>query len=172
MMVVVNRKRKMAPSVFRFFYRKVCRVRFFFFQAILFFPLSALRIYWGGVVSVSSLYVLRNNCDWGRGCTHVMHVRSRVTIDPRIPTMPGRSIFTSRHYCLHQARSAVKCWASRSKVNCICYGILLSPVAALWSVASVPSSYPAGVIAYLILLTNTSPLRSGDIGRGKQQLIQ
>ena len=27
---------------------------------------------------------------WG-GHTHVMHGRSRMTIDPRIPTMPGRS---------------------------------------------------------------------------------
>ena len=25
------------------------------------------------------------------GCTHVMHDRSRMAIDPRIPTMPGRS---------------------------------------------------------------------------------
>ena len=25
------------------------------------------------------------------GCTHVMHGRSRMTIDPRTPTMPGRS---------------------------------------------------------------------------------
>ena len=28
---------------------------------------------------------------WGAGCTHVMHGRSRMTIDPRIPTMPGRN---------------------------------------------------------------------------------
>ena len=27
----------------------------------------------------------------GRGCTHAMHGRSHVTIDPRIPTMLGRS---------------------------------------------------------------------------------
>ena len=25
------------------------------------------------------------------GCTHVMHGRSRMTVDPRIPTMPGQS---------------------------------------------------------------------------------
>ena len=28
----------------------------------------------------------------GGGCTNVMHGRSRVTIDPRILTMPGRSM--------------------------------------------------------------------------------
>ena len=42
--------------------------------------------------------------------------RSRMTIDPRIPTMPGRSTSgchqLGRH-CLHQARSAVRCSASR-----------------------------------------------------------
>ena len=27
----------------------------------------------------------------GEGCTHVMHDRSCMTVDPRIPTMPGRS---------------------------------------------------------------------------------
>ena len=44
-----------------------------------------------------------------RGC-------SRMTIDPRIPAMPGRSTSSfhqpGRH-CLHQARSAVRSWASR-----------------------------------------------------------
>ena len=33
----------------------------------------------------------------GGRCTHVMHGRSRVTIDPRIPAMPGRS--TSARVC-------------------------------------------------------------------------
>ena len=29
---------------------------------------------------------------WGEaGCTHALHARSRTTIDPRIPTVPGRS---------------------------------------------------------------------------------
>ena len=41
-----------------------------------------------------------------------------MTIDPRIPTMPGRSTSgfhqPSRH-CLHQARSTVRCSASRMK---------------------------------------------------------
>ena len=48
----------------------------------------------------------------------IVHGRSRMTIDPRIPTMPGRSTsgfhLPGRH-CLHQARSAVRSWASRMK---------------------------------------------------------
>ena len=47
-----------------------------------------------------------------------MHGRGRITINPRIPTMPGRSMSAfhrpGRH-CLHQARSAVRCPASRVK---------------------------------------------------------
>ena len=48
----------------------------------------------------------------------IMHGRSRKTIDPRIPTLPGRG--TSGFHqpgrcCLHQARSAARCWASRMK---------------------------------------------------------
>ena len=49
-------------------------------------------------------------------CTRVMHgLRSRITIDPRIPTMPGRSTsgFHRRGTVfLYQARNAVRCWAS------------------------------------------------------------
>ena len=52
----------------------------------------------------------------GRGCTQFVHGRSRMTIDPRIPTMPGRSTSgfdqPGRH-CLHHARSAVRGSASR-----------------------------------------------------------
>ena len=52
------------------------------------------------------------------GCTQFVHGRSRMTIDPRIPSMPGRSTSgfhqPGRHW-LHQARSAVRCWASRLK---------------------------------------------------------
>ena len=56
----------------------------------------------------------------GRGgeCTHVIHGRNRMTIDHRIPTMPRRSTSGSHRpgrHCLHQARSAVRCWASRRK---------------------------------------------------------
>ena len=54
----------------------------------------------------------------GGSCSVFMHGRSRMVIDPRIPTMPGRSMSgfprPGRH-CLHQARSAVRCSASRMK---------------------------------------------------------
>ena len=47
-----------------------------------------------------------------------MHGRSRMTIDPRTPTMPGRSMSgfhrPGRH-CMHRAQSAVGRWASRMK---------------------------------------------------------
>ena len=47
-----------------------------------------------------------------------MHVRSLMTIDPYIPSMPGR-ITSSCHrpgkHCLHRAHGAVRCWASRIK---------------------------------------------------------
>ena len=52
------------------------------------------------------------------GCTQFVHGGSRMTIDPRIPTMPGRSTSgfhqPGRHF-LHRARSAVRCSASRMK---------------------------------------------------------
>ena len=52
------------------------------------------------------------------GCTQLVHGRSRMTIDPRIPALPGRSTSVfhqpGRH-CLHQARSDVRCSASRMK---------------------------------------------------------
>ena len=57
---------------------------------------------------------------WGgeRRCSHIMHGRSHVIIDPCIPTMPGRSMSgfhrPGRH-CLHQERSTGGCWASRMK---------------------------------------------------------
>ena len=52
------------------------------------------------------------------GRTQFVHGRSRMTIDPRIPTMPGRStsgFHQPGRHCLHQARSAVRCSASRMK---------------------------------------------------------
>ena len=48
----------------------------------------------------------------------LMHRRSRMTIDARIPTTPGRSMsgfHRPGRQCLHQARSAVRCPASRTK---------------------------------------------------------
>ena len=54
----------------------------------------------------------------GGGGTQFVHGRSRMTVYPRIPTMPGRS--TSGYHqpgrrFLHQARDAVRCSASRMK---------------------------------------------------------
>ena len=55
---------------------------------------------------------------WGE-CFHFMHGRSRMTIDPRIPTWPGRSTSGFRGpggHGMHQApRSAVRCSASCTK---------------------------------------------------------
>ena len=54
----------------------------------------------------------------GGGVLGVMHGRSRTNMDPRIPTMPGRSNsgFTEQvDIFLHQARSAERYWASRVK---------------------------------------------------------
>ena len=46
------------------------------------------------------------------------HGRSRMTVDPRTPTMPGQStsgFHRPGRHCLRQGRSAVSCWASRMK---------------------------------------------------------
>ena len=54
----------------------------------------------------------------GYGRTQSVHDRSCMTIDPRIPTMPGRStsgFHQPGRHCLHQARSAAGCSASRMK---------------------------------------------------------
>ena len=51
-------------------------------------------------------------------CTPFVHGRCRMTIDPSIPTLPGRSTSGFRQpgrHCMHQARSAVRCPASRMK---------------------------------------------------------
>ena len=53
-----------------------------------------------------------------RGVLIVSHDRSRMTIDPCIPTMPGRStsgVHRPGRHCLQQARSSVRCSASRMK---------------------------------------------------------
>ena len=47
-------------------------------------------------------------CGKGGGGTQIMHGRSRMTIDPRIPAMPGRStsgFHQPGRHCLHQAQS-------------------------------------------------------------------
>ena len=47
-----------------------------------------------------------------------MHGRIRITIDPRITTMPGWSTWGFHRpgtHCLHQAQIAVRYWAIRMK---------------------------------------------------------
>ena len=54
----------------------------------------------------------------GGGVLIIMHGRSRMTIGPRPSTMPGRStlgFYRPGKYFLPQARSTVRCWASRMK---------------------------------------------------------
>ena len=52
----------------------------------------------------------RSNAETGAECTHAMHGRSRMTIYPRISTMPGRStsdFHRQGRRCLRQARGAM-----------------------------------------------------------------
>jgi len=54
----------------------------------------------------------------GREGSFGTHGRSRITRDPRMPTMSGRNTLGFHRPgrpCLHQAQSAVGCWASRMK---------------------------------------------------------
>ena len=47
-----------------------------------------------------------------------MHGHSRMTIDPRMPTIPGRTtsgFHRPGRHCEHPVRSAVRCSASRMK---------------------------------------------------------
>ena len=77
-------------------------------------PLSILEI--KGLAQREGTQNTRERGEGGR--TQFVHGRSRMTIDPRIPTMPGRSMSgfhqLGRHY-LHQARCDVRCSASRMK---------------------------------------------------------
>ena len=53
-----------------------------------------------------------------RDMLDLMHGRSRMTIDARNPTIPGRSMsgfHRPGRYCLHQARNAVRCPAMGMK---------------------------------------------------------
>ena len=52
------------------------------------------------------------------GGTHYHAWSYYMTIDPRIPTMPGwraSGFYRPGRHCLHQGRSAARCWASRMK---------------------------------------------------------
>ena len=64
-----------------------------------------------------SVAIIHLGAGWG-GVLKFVHVRSRMAIGSRIPTMPGRStsgFHQPGRHCLHQARSAVRCLASRMK---------------------------------------------------------
>ena len=64
-------------------------------------------------ITYFTLYVSRVG-----GGTQFVHGRSRMAIDPRIPTMPERStpgFHQPGRHCLHQARSAVRCSTNRMK---------------------------------------------------------
>ena len=72
----------------------------------------------GGGITTSCAAVVHMTIYPGGGVNQFVHGRSRMAIDPRLPTTPGRSMLgfhqPGRH-CLHQARSAVGCSASRMK---------------------------------------------------------
>ena len=62
--------------------------------------------------------IVKGRVEWGGDILIVMHGRSRMTIDPSIPTMPGRSMSGFHRSCRHgryQVRSAARCSASRMK---------------------------------------------------------
>ena len=66
----------------------------------------------------SRLFHIFHKTRGGGGCTQFVHGRSRMTVDPRIPIMPGWStsgFHQQGRHSLHQARSAVRCSASRMK---------------------------------------------------------
>ena len=55
--------------------------------------LFCARLYGANNVSNGNNVIISAICKCTEGgCTHVMHGRSRITIDPRIPTLPGRSV--------------------------------------------------------------------------------
>ena len=81
-------------------------------------------------MSIHQLLVLSQLVTWvthrsigeggGGGGTQFVHGRSRMTIYPRILTMPRRStsgFHQPGRHCWHQARSAVRCCASRMRAE-------------------------------------------------------
>ena len=65
-----------------------------------------------GVAASLLLFCVCAQGGGGGGRTKFVHGRSRITIDPRIPTMSGRrtsGFHQPGRHCLHQARSAVRC---------------------------------------------------------------
>ena len=56
----------------------------------------------------------------GGGVLIIVHGHSRLIVDPRIPTTPGRSasgFHRPGRHCLQQARGAARRWASRMKAE-------------------------------------------------------
>ena len=67
-------------------------------------------------ISLFKLFQFRHAL--GGGGVYSVHGRSRMAIDSRIPTMPGRrtsGFHQPGRHCLHQARSAVRCSVSSIK---------------------------------------------------------
>ena len=92
-----------------------CHFFYFFRSEYFFIPIITWVCSWDFTFCLLKTG-FRSRLRWGVGCTQFVHGRSRMTIDSLIPTMPGRSMSgfqqQGRH-CLHQARSAVRCSASR-----------------------------------------------------------
>ena len=79
----------------------------------MFIILEEFDFRWGAAREGGGVYV----CVCG-ACTQSVHGRSCTIIDPCTPTVPGRSLsgfHQSGRHCLQQARSAVRCSASRMK---------------------------------------------------------
>ena len=71
---------------------------------------------WHACITNEQWFGARGARGGGGECSQFVHGRSRMTIDPRIPTMSGRSTSGCHEpgrRCLHQARIAVRCSASR-----------------------------------------------------------
>ena len=88
--------------------------------------------------SRSKTFVQENRCFWLYSI--FMHGRSCMAIDPRIPTMSGRSMSgfhrPGRH-CLHQARNAaVRCSVSRMKGELHSYQEPLVRRTCIWMTAA------------------------------------
>ena len=71
------------------------------------------------ILTIDHAPLLRRSTGGGGGQgTQFVHGRSRMTIDPRIPTVSGRSrsgFHQPGRHCLRRARSAVRCSANRMK---------------------------------------------------------
>ena len=97
----------------------------------------------------------------------------RQAIDPRIPTIPGRSTSgfhrPGTHY-LHQSRSAGSCWASRMKgelhpaKNSFCSGL-----SCIWTTASSGLIFYYVIRSFPLCVVKVSPLLAQMIGLERQR---